>query len=328
MGAVIWQKVTTCNTTGGASIMGSFPYPRNGILKLDYEFILIFKKLGVAPGVSKDLKAKSIMTTEEWNTYFSGHWNFAGEKQNGHLAMFPEELPKRLIKMFTFAGDTVLDPFLGSGTTTLAARNLSRSSVGYEINVEFEDIIRQKLGLIGKDLFDNSNYEFKKIPLSASNYAEKINRLPYIFRDRVKFNKKIDVKSLTFGSKIDSNSEHRRELYLVKEIISPLLILLHTGLQIRLYGIRPLPGKEGELIAFLTHKLKGKQIFLRFDDSKYDENNNLLCYVYLKNKTFINAHLVKFGYAVVDDMAKSLNISLKKLKKDDHVKRMDPQFSG
>jgi site-specific DNA-methyltransferase (adenine-specific) len=56
MGAVIWQKVTTCNTTGGATIMGSFPYPRNGILKLDYEFILIFKKYGTGPAVSPEIK--------------------------------------------------------------------------------------------------------------------------------------------------------------------------------------------------------------------------------------------------------------------------------
>lgn len=80
MGAVIWQKVTTTNTTGGASIMGSFPYPRNGILKLDYEFILIFKKQGDAPKPTKEQKECSAMPTEEWNTYFSGHWNFAGAK--------------------------------------------------------------------------------------------------------------------------------------------------------------------------------------------------------------------------------------------------------
>ncbi|MDQ1266836.1 MAG: modification methylase, partial [Bacteroidota bacterium] len=104
MGAVIWQKVTTSNTTGGAVVMGSYPYPRNGILKLDYEFILIFKKLGNPPKISKELKEKSILTNEEWNTYFSGHWNFSGVRQDGHLAMFPEELPKRLIKMFSFAG--------------------------------------------------------------------------------------------------------------------------------------------------------------------------------------------------------------------------------
>jgi site-specific DNA-methyltransferase (adenine-specific) len=64
MGAVIWQKVTTCNTTGGATIMGSFPYPRNGIIKLDYEFILIFKKLGNPPKVSIEAKEKSKMTTD------------------------------------------------------------------------------------------------------------------------------------------------------------------------------------------------------------------------------------------------------------------------
>ncbi len=128
MGAIIWQKVTTCNTTGGATIMGSFPYPRNGIIKLDYEFILIFKKLGDPPKVSRDIKEKSKLTAEEWNEYFYGHWNFPGERQDKHLAMFPEELPKRLIKMFSFVGDTVLDP-LGSGTTCLAAKNLNRNSI-------------------------------------------------------------------------------------------------------------------------------------------------------------------------------------------------------
>ncbi len=114
MGAIIWQKVTTTNTTGGATIMGSFPYPRNGILKIDYEFILIFKKYGKPHKVDKRRKNNSKLTTEEWNTYFSGHWNFPGEKQEKHLAMFPIELPHRLIKMFTFIGDTVLDPFLGN----------------------------------------------------------------------------------------------------------------------------------------------------------------------------------------------------------------------
>ncbi|MBW2135600.1 MAG: site-specific DNA-methyltransferase, partial [Deltaproteobacteria bacterium] len=137
LGAIIWQKVTTCHTSGGATIMGSFPYPRNGLLKLDYEFILIFKKLGVPPPVPKDLKERSRLTTEEWNTYFYGHWNFPGEKQRQHLAMFPEELPRRLIKMFSFVGETVLDPFLGSGTTSLAAKNLDRHSIGYEINEDF-----------------------------------------------------------------------------------------------------------------------------------------------------------------------------------------------
>ncbi|MDH4222065.1 MAG: DNA methyltransferase, partial [candidate division Zixibacteria bacterium] len=105
MGAIIWQKVTTCHTTGGATVMGSFPYPRSGILKLDYEFILLFKKHGNPPKVNKEIKEQSKLTQKEWNQYFTGHWNFPGEKQDKHLAMFPEELPRRLIKMFSFVGD-------------------------------------------------------------------------------------------------------------------------------------------------------------------------------------------------------------------------------
>jgi len=155
MGAVIWQKVTTMNTTGGASIMGSFPYPRNGLITIDYEFILLFKKLGIAPNnVSKEIKEKSKLTTEEWRQYFAGHWNFAGQKQGGgHIAMFPEELPKRLIKMFSFVGETVLDPFLGSGTTTKVARELERSSLGYEINPDYLTTIKDKVGLQTPTIF-------------------------------------------------------------------------------------------------------------------------------------------------------------------------------
>jgi site-specific DNA-methyltransferase (adenine-specific) len=155
MGAIIWQKVTTCNTTGGATIMGSFPYPRNGIIKIDYEFILIFKKQGAPPQISKEIKEKSKLTIEQWNQYFAGHWNIPGEKQENHLAMFPEEIPHRLIKMFSFVGDIILDPFLGSGTTTLAAKNLERNSIGYEINAGFIPVIKERLGLKEKGFFDD-----------------------------------------------------------------------------------------------------------------------------------------------------------------------------
>ena len=159
MGAIIWQKVTTSNTTGGGVQMGSYPYPRNGILKLDYEFILVFKKLGDAPKPTKEQKELSKMTAEEWNTNFAGHWNFTGARQSGHIAMFPEELPKRLIKMFSFVGETILDPFAGSGTTALAAKNSDRSSVGFEINPEFVPFIKEKLGVHQQDL-NETTYEF------------------------------------------------------------------------------------------------------------------------------------------------------------------------
>jgi len=301
MGAVIWQKVTTCNTTGGASVMGSFPYPRNGILKLDYEFILIFKKQGTAVPVSHEIREKSKMTTEEWNQYFSGHWNFAGEKQGKHLAMFPEELPKRLIKMFTFVGDTVLDPFLGSGTTTLAAKNLNRNSVGYEINGDFLPFIKERVGC-GQNLFSEEHvFEILKQEKIATNFAEEIQKLPYIFKDSIKVDKKIDPKKLQFGSKIDQDSsEQREEYFTVKGVVSPELIKLSNGLTVRLLGIKQDISKNGKAAEYLANKIQGQKVFLKYDQIKYDSDNRLLCYLYLKNKTFVNAHLIKEGLVAVD----------------------------
>jgi len=300
MGAVIWQKVTTCNTTGGASVMGSFPYPRNGILKLDYEFILIFKKQGTATPVTHEIREESKMTTEEWNQYFSGHWNFAGEKQGKHLAMFPEELPKRLIKMFTFVGDIVLDPFLGSGTTTLAAKNLNRNSIGYEINGDFLPFIKERVGC-GQSLFsEECAFDILKQEKITANFAEEIQELPYIFKDPIKVDKKIDPKKLQFGSKIDQDSGQREEYFTVKEVVSPELIKLSNGLTVRLLGIKQDVLKNGKATEYLVNKTQGQKVFLKYDQIKYDSENRLLCYLYLKNKTFVNAHLVKEGLVVVD----------------------------
>ncbi len=194
MGAIIWQKVTTCNTTGGATVMGSYPYPRNGILKIDYEFILIFKKYGSPPKVSKEIREQSKLTNEEWNQYFTGHWNFPGVKQDRHLAMFPEELPTRLIKMFSFVGDTVLDPFLGSGTTSLAAKKLGRNSIGYEINEDFLHTIKERL-TEGHNIMDDMSFETIEQKGLNVDFREEIKRLPYIFRDPIKFDKRVDPKN-------------------------------------------------------------------------------------------------------------------------------------
>jgi site-specific DNA-methyltransferase (adenine-specific) len=300
MGAIIWQKVTTTNTTGGATIMGSFPYPRNGILKLDYEFILVFKKIGTAPIVSEGNKALSKLTTEEWNTYFQGHWNFGGAKQDSHIAMFPEELPKRLIKMFSFVGDTILDPFLGSGTTSLAAKNLNRNSVGYEINSEFIPVIKRKLSVNDNKMFDEHSYKFTEQRDLQIDFKREIDKQPYIFKDPIKLDKKIDPKKLQFGSKLDKNGSKREEYYTIKEIISPELLKLNNDLVVRLIGVKENVEVNGKAKEFLIAKIKGQKVFLKFDEQKYDENSRLLCYLYLRNKTFINAHLIKNGLVNID----------------------------
>ncbi|WP_235847278.1 DNA methyltransferase [Mediterranea massiliensis] len=307
MGAVIWQKQTTMNTTGGGAIMGSFPYPRNGILKMDYEFILIFKKLGNAPKPTFEQKQLSAMTKAEWNTYFSSHWTFGGARQDGHIAVFPEELPTRLIKMFSFVGETVFDPFMGSGTTALAARNLGRNSIGYEINPEFISYYKEKLQTVQKDI-NQTTYLFKQDKLKG-NINQFIDQLPYIFHDPHKMDKKIDIKKISFGSTISKDDSHKREeYYSVKDVISASTLILNNGLKVHLLGIKEKEDIKEQAVEFIRKKVKGRKVFMKYDTTKFDDNDCLLCYLYLDNKTFINAHILKAGLANVDE---SINFKYK-----------------
>jgi site-specific DNA-methyltransferase (adenine-specific) len=217
--------------------------------------------------------------------------------------MFPEELPARLIKMFSFPDETVLDPFMGSGTTTLVAKKLNRNSVGYEINPEFIPIIKEKIG--GNDTFMQVETEFIK----QSETKIDFEKLPYQFVDVHKLDKKIDVKKLQYGSKIDAESSTKREeLFSVKEIISPELLKLNNDLIVRLIGIKQNPQINGQATEYLKRKLHGKRVFLKFDEKKHDSQNRLLVYLYLENKTFINAHLLTEKLA---DMDNSLNFKYK-----------------
>jgi site-specific DNA-methyltransferase (adenine-specific) len=301
MGAIIWQKKTTTNTTGGASIMGSYPYPRNGILSIDYEFILLFKKLGKVRKLGKEEKAASALTKEEWKEYFSGHWNFAGAKQGKHHAMFPVELPQRLIKMFSFKGETILDPFLGSGTTALASRMNERNSVGYEINSDFIPVIKDRLAINKIDL-NGTQYCFVKQDYHESEFKDKRSKLPYRFVDPVKMGRKIDPKKMKFGSKIEVSDNHKREdFFSVRDVLSPSRLILSNGLEIKLIGIKEIEEKKEQAVFFLKQKTKNQKVFLKYDAEKHDPQNRLMVYLYLKNKTFLNAHLIKNNFVKVAD---------------------------
>jgi site-specific DNA-methyltransferase (adenine-specific) len=209
MGSIVWQKPTSMHTTGGEKIMGSYPYPRGGIVKIDFEHILLFKKLGKAPTPSRKIKETSVLTMEEWNEYFSSHWMFNGAKQNRHIAVFPEELPKRLIKMFSYVGDTICDPFMGSGTTALAAANLGRNSIGYELNKDFRAFYKEKVidGCIDKQC----EYSFSE-DNSSLDYQPAIDSLPYCYIDVHKIDKQIDVKVHNYGSKFEVDAVIKDEI--------------------------------------------------------------------------------------------------------------------
>jgi len=300
MGAIIWQKVTTTNTTGGASIMGSYPYPRNGILKLDYEFILIFKKPGESKNVSEEEKKQSKLSKEEWNNYFSGHWMIPGNKQKDHLAEFPIDIPDRLIKMFSFVGEVVLDPFLGSGTTWLSAMNHNRNSIGIEINDKFLAVIKKKIGFNNHDFCQEVAISFNQGVSNTSELRKRIQKFPYHFVDphQLVRNKTSEIKK--YGSKVSDRDKDPVKYYLVKKVLEGDLISLNNGRNVRLLGVEISPKHRDEAVQFLSKKTKSRQVFVKFDHEKKDQEGNWIGYLYLKNKTFLNAHLIKAGLAKAD----------------------------
>ena len=157
MGNIIWRKVSTTKTTGGGEWMGSTYYPRDGQITYEHEYILLFRKPGKCAAPSREAREASRLTREQRSAWFRGVWDdIPPERQDGHVAMFPMELPRRLIRMYSFCGETVLDPFLGSGTTALAAALEGRESVGYEVNPEYEGVIRRKLAEAQGDLFEGA----------------------------------------------------------------------------------------------------------------------------------------------------------------------------
>jgi site-specific DNA-methyltransferase (adenine-specific) len=169
---------------------------------------------------------------------------------------------------------------------------LNRNSIGYEINPQFLSIIKEKVGA-NKPIESDVKFEFINQKVENQDWKSKILNLPYQFHDPVKFDKKIDPKKLKFGSKIDFSNPKREKFYSIKEILSPDCFILNNGLKIKLLGVKPRKETLQTALSFLNTKLKNQRVFLRFDNQKYDSEGNLLCYLYLKNKTFINAHLIK-----------------------------------
>ena len=106
---------------------------------------------------------------------------------------------------------------------------------------------------------------------------------------------------MQFGSKIDKNGGKREEYFTVKEIISPEILKLNNGLTIRLLGVKQNISKSGKATDFLVKRTQEQKVFLKYDRIKYDSENRLFCYLYLQNKAFINAHLIKSGLTDVDE---------------------------
>lgn len=143
---------------------------------------------------------------------------------------------------------------------------------------------------------NNKGFEFIEDDNTSYDYSS----LPYQFKDPLKMDKKIDIKKMQFGSRIDTRESKREEYFIVKEVLSPEQLLLNNGVVVKLLGIKEKTETRNLAIEYLKEKFKKRKIYLKYDSLKYDIDNNLLCYVYLDNKTFINNHLVRTGYVAVD----------------------------
>lgn len=136
---ILWRKPTNKPN----AFLGSGFFPPNAYVTLDCEYILLLRKGGKRVLKPQDpLRYASQYSKAERDVWFSQTWDLRGERQNhAETAPFPEELPYRLIRMFSCLGDTVLDPFLGTGTTVKVARALGRRGIGYEVNSSLKPII-------------------------------------------------------------------------------------------------------------------------------------------------------------------------------------------
>ena len=160
---ILWHKISNASfeANTNSSILGK-PYEPNAIIKNDVEYILMERKPGGYRKPTEEQRCASMIEKEDFQNWFSQIWELPGAStRNGHPAPFPLELATRLVKMFSFVGDTVLDPFCGSGTTMIAAINSQRNSIGIETEAFY---CEQILGRI-----DNEYGMFKDFNLSYTD---------------------------------------------------------------------------------------------------------------------------------------------------------------
>lgn len=142
-----WQKVANIKleASNSARYLGKPNLP-NGIVKNDLEHILFFRKPGGYRKPTEEMERRSRIETEEYMKWFSPVWtDVTGQLRRDHPAPYPLEIPRRLTRMFSFVGDTVVDPFAGAGTTALAAIETGRNSISVEIEPKYVDLIEKRL---------------------------------------------------------------------------------------------------------------------------------------------------------------------------------------
>lgn len=160
---IIWHKIANASyeVANGSKFLGK-PYEPNAIIKNDIEFILMQRKPGGYRKPTEEQRRLSMIEKDDFNVWFQQFWNLSGASTREHPAPFPVELAYRLVRMFSFWGDTVLDPFCGSGTTMAAAMKCGRNSIGIEVDRDYCRMAAHRLQKEQGDFFNRTELLFQK----------------------------------------------------------------------------------------------------------------------------------------------------------------------
>jgi site-specific DNA-methyltransferase (adenine-specific) len=159
---IIWHKISNASyeVSNGSKFLGK-PYEPNAIIKNDIEYILMERKPGGYRKPTEEQRQLSMIPKDKFDRWFQQFWNLTGASTKEHPAPFPLELASRLVQMFSFVGDTVLDPFCGSGTTMLAALKTRRNSIGIELDTEYCRMAASRLMNENTSLFSHAELQIQ-----------------------------------------------------------------------------------------------------------------------------------------------------------------------
>ena len=158
LATIIWHKIANAKyeVAGGGGFLGK-PYEPNAVIKNDIEFILMQRKPGGYRSPGRRERLLSIISEKNYQLWFRQIWNdLPGTSTPKHPAPFSLDFAARLIRMFSFVGDTVLDPFMGTGTTNVACARWGRNSIGIEVDPDYFDLARTRVAAHGSDLYLSS----------------------------------------------------------------------------------------------------------------------------------------------------------------------------
>jgi modification methylase len=161
---IIWHKIANAayEAEGAGGFLGK-PYEPNAVIKNDIEFILMFRKHGAYRSPSLSTRLMSIISEENHRTWFQQIWTgLTGASTKNHPAPYPVELAQRLIRMFSFVGDTVLDPFMGTASTNIAAARSGRNSIGLEVDPVYFESATKRFNTNTDSLFGQLTVEVNK----------------------------------------------------------------------------------------------------------------------------------------------------------------------